>query len=157
MVERVEALTPDHRWQDAYQEINDFERMLVDDGVRIVKLFFHISPEVQMQRFSERLRNPMKRWKLTYEDFRNRGKWADYESAINEMFVRTSTDIAPWTVIAANHKKYARIAAMKRILDVLAKGVDLGPRQMEDRLLDEAGKHLDVDKKLIKSLRGRTD
>ncbi|MEY8837550.1 polyphosphate kinase 2 family protein, partial [Cribrihabitans sp. XS_ASV171] len=72
MVERVEGFTPEERWRQGYREINEFERMLIDNDTRVVKLFFHISPEEQMRRFEERLRNPMKRWKLTYEDFRNR-------------------------------------------------------------------------------------
>ncbi|WP_146345315.1 polyphosphate kinase 2 family protein [Falsiphaeobacter marinintestinus] len=157
MVERIEEFAPEHRWRAAYDEINDFERMLIDDDVRLVKLFFHITPEVQMQRFAERLRNPLKRWKLTYEDFRNREKWADYDTAINEMLERTSTDIAPWHIVPANNKKYARIKAMKLILDALTDGVDLSPRQIESRVLDEAHKHLDLDKSLIESLRGRTE
>ena len=113
LVERIEKLTPETRWRAAYQEINDFERMLVDDGTRIVKLFFHITQEEQMRRFTERLTNPMKRWKLTYEDFRNREKWDVAEVAVDEMLARTSTEIAPWHVIPSNNKKYARITAMK--------------------------------------------
>lgn len=157
LVERIEGFAPETRWRDAYQEINDFERMLLDDGVRLVKLFFHISPDVQLQRFSERLHNPLKRWKLTYEDFRNRERWEDYELAIDEMFALTSTDMAPWHVIAANNKKYARIKAIKTILKTLCKGVDIGPREIDSRILDEANKHLELDADLVKSLRGRTD
>ncbi|MDA7963249.1 polyphosphate kinase 2 [Ruegeria sp.] len=157
LVERVEQLTPEARWRAAYREINDFERMLVDDGTRIVKLFFHISPEEQMARFTERLRNPTKRWKLTYEDFRNREKWGQTEEAVDEMLTQTSTEIAPWHVIPANNKKYARIKAMSAIVDAFSVGVDLNPQHLDHKTLDAAGRVLDVDQALIDSLRARTD
>ncbi|TDK45061.1 polyphosphate kinase 2 family protein [Antarcticimicrobium luteum] len=153
LVERVENLTPEHRWRAAYGEINDFERMLADDGVRLVKLFFHITPEVQMCRFEERLRNPLKRWKLSYEDFRNRAHWSETEVAVNEMFARTSTPAAPWSAIPANQKKFARIAAMQTILDVLSKDVDLRPPRIDERLLEEAKAHLDLESALFEDLR----
>ncbi|WP_211198537.1 polyphosphate kinase 2 family protein [Ruegeria haliotis] len=157
LVERIEKLTPEKRWRAAYQEINDFERMLVDDGTRIVKLFFHISPDEQMRRFTERLTNPLKRWKLTYEDFRNREKWGDAEIAVDEMLARTSTKKAPWHVIPANNKKYARIKAMSAVVDALSKDVDLNPQHLDRQTLDAADKALDVDQSLIDSLRARTE
>ncbi len=153
LVERVEDLTPEHRWRAAYDEINTFERMMTDDGVRVVKLFFHISPKEQAKRFEERLRNPMKRWKLSYEDFRNRAHWAESEAATNEMFKKTSTDHAPWTVIPANQKKYARIAALRTILEVLSQDLDLGPPRVEDSLLEIAREHLDLEPEFLDSLR----
>ena len=85
LVERVENLTPEPAWQRAYGEINAFERMLVDDGVRLVKLFLHISREEQAKRFRDRMENPLKRWKLSYEDFRNHALWDGYRAAIEEM------------------------------------------------------------------------
>ncbi|WP_051927625.1 polyphosphate kinase 2 family protein [Ruegeria halocynthiae] len=157
LVERLEGFTPEKRWRAAYQEINDFERMLVDDGTRIVKLFFHISPEEQMERFSERLRNPMKRWKLTYEDFRNRERWAETEVAVDEMLARTSTEIAPWHVIPANNKKYARINAIQAIVNAFSKDIDLSPQHLDRQTLDAASAVLDVDQSLIDSLRARTE
>ncbi len=157
LVERIEKFTPEERWRAAYREINDFERMLVDDNTRIVKLFFHISPDEQMARFTERLRNPLKRWKLTYEDFRNREKWQDTEVAVDEMLARTSTDIAPWQVIPANNKKYARIKAMTAIVEAFSKDVDLNPQHLDLKTLEAAGQVLDVDQQLIESLRSRTD
>ncbi len=157
LVERLENFTPESRWRAAYREINDFERMLIDDGARIVKLFFHISQDEQMDRFTERLRNPMKRWKLTYEDFRNRERWGEAEIAVDEMLARTSTDIAPWHVIPANNKKYARIKAMRAIVDALSSGVDLNPQHLDRRTLDEASKVLEVEEALIESLRARTE
>ncbi len=157
LVERIEKFTPEERWRAAYREINDFERMLVDDNTRIVKLFFHISPEEQMARFTERLRNPLKRWKLTYEDFRNREKWQDTEVAVDEMLARTSTDITPWHVIPANNKKYARVTAMKAVVEAFSKDVDLNPQHLDQKTLEAAGRLLDVDQALIDSLRARTD
>jgi polyphosphate kinase 2 (PPK2 family) len=157
LVERVEELAPEDRWKAAYREINEFERMIVDDGVRLVKLFFHISPDEQAHRFEERLRNPMKRWKLSYEDFRNRRRWEDYASAIDEMFQKTSTDYAPWNVIPANDKKYARVAALKAIVDCFGHGVELSPPTLDDALISEACKHLDIKQSLIDSLAGRTE
>jgi len=157
LVERIENFTPRDRWQAAYREINDFERMLIDDGTRIVKLFFHISPDEQMERFAERLRNPLKRWKLTYEDFRNREKWDEAEVAVNDMLAQTSTDIAPWHVIPANNKKYARINAMQIVVDAFSRDLDLFPQHLDQKTLEAAGKVLDMDQVLIDSLRARTE
>jgi polyphosphate kinase 2 (PPK2 family) len=157
LVERVEELAPEDRWKAAYREINEFERMIVDDGVRLVKLFFHISPDEQLARFEDRLRNPLKRWKLSYEDFRNRRRWDDYAVAIDEMFQKTSTDHAPWSVIPANDKKYARVAALKAIVDCFGHDVDLSPPTLDDALISEACEHLDIKQSLVESLAGRTD
>jgi polyphosphate kinase 2 (PPK2 family) len=132
LVERVENLATKEEWRRAYREINEFERMLIDDGARIVKIFLHITPEEQLRRFEQRLADPMKRWKLTYEDFRNRKHRPDYEKAIDEMVSRTSTALAPWNVIAANDKKYARIEALSLIAKTFAEGVDLSPRPMDE-------------------------
>ncbi len=157
LVERVEELTPKHRWQAAYREINDFERLLAEDGTRIVKLFFHITPDEQLRRFERRLADPMRRWKLTYEDFRNRGRWADYEAAIDEMLVRTSTRHAPWTLIAANDKKHARIAALQEIVRRLGRGVDLAPPRLDPRTLAAARDEIRLPDSLVDSLAGRTE
>ena len=110
-----------------------------------------------MERFTERLRNPMKRWKLTYEDFRNREKWQDTEIAVDEMLARTSTEAAPWHVIPANNKKYARIKAMQAVVNAFSSGVDLNPQHLDRQTLEAAGRVLDVDQDLIDSLRARTD
>ena len=132
LVERVERLTPEEDWRRGYREIIEFERMLHDDGARIVKIFMHITPEEQLRRFEQRLTDPMKRWKLTYEDFRNRDRRPDYEVAVEEMVARTSSEFAPWHVIPANNKKYARIKALSLITATLGKGVDLGPPPMDE-------------------------
>lgn len=157
LVERVEELTPEQRWRQAYGEINAFEKMLTDNGTRVVKIFMHITPEEQLQRFERRLRNPMKRWKLSYEDFRNRKRWPDYQDAIDEMFRKTSTAHAPWRVVPANDKKYARITAMQEICKRLSKGVDLSPPQIDAAVLDEASNHFDLPGPLVRSLAGRTE
>lgn len=157
LVERVEGLTPKERWQAAYREIVDFERMITDDGTRLVKLFFHISQEEQLERFEARLKDPLKRWKLTYEDFRNRGKWDQYHKATDDMFEKTSTSHAPWTVISANNKKYARITAMQTIVGCLGQDVDLSPPPIGEDVLAAARQHFQIDSELVGSLSGRTD
>jgi polyphosphate kinase 2 (PPK2 family) len=157
LVERVEALTPKERWKAGYREITDFERMLTDDGIRIVKLFFHISPEEQLRRFEERLRDPLKRWKLSYEDFRNRARWDDYAGAIDEMFDKTSTDYAPWTLIPAEDKPYGRIAALTKIAEVLGEGLTLEPPALSEEVIEAALKHFALDPGFLEKLRGRTE
>ena len=157
LVERVEGLTPKKRWKSAYREINDFERMLVDDGIRLVKLFFHITPDVQLARFEERLRNPVKRWKLSYEDFRNRRRWDDYAQAIDEMFDKTSSSHAPWRLIPANNKKYARIAAISQVLKELGRDVSLAPPALDETVITEAVNHFELEPGLVADLRGRTE
>jgi polyphosphate kinase 2 (PPK2 family) len=132
LVERVEGLATREQWSRAYREINEFERMLSDDGARIVKIFLHISAEEQLRRFEQRLNDPLKRWKLTYEDFRNRDRRPDYETAVEEMVARTATQIAPWHVVPAEDKKFARIEALELITGVLAKGVDLSPQPLDE-------------------------
>lgn len=157
LVERVEELTPEARWRQAYGEINAFEKMLTDNGTRVVKIFMHITPEEQLARFERRLTDPMKRWKLSYEDFRNRKRWPDYQAAIDEMFRKTSTAHAPWCVVPANDKKYARIAAMQEICNRLSKGVDLAPPQLDAAVLEEANNHIELPEPLVQSLAGRTE
>ncbi|MEM6489119.1 MAG: polyphosphate kinase, partial [Pseudomonadota bacterium] len=157
LVERIEELAPTARWRAAYDEINAFEQMLSDDGVRIVKLFLHITPEEQLRRFEKRLLDPLKRWKLTYEDFRNRSKWDAYAKAIDEMFAKTSTRSAPWVAVPANDKKYARIAAIQEIATRLAKGVDLRPPPLDAAVLAEAGVHFSVPEALTAGIPKRNE
>ena len=131
LVERVEGFAGEAEWRRAYAEINDFERLLADDGIRLVKIFLHITPEEQLKRFRARLNDPLKRWKLSPEDLRNRARWPEYEAAIEEMFRRTSTVAHPWHAIPANDKKYARLTALGLVVKHLAKGVDLKPGDLE--------------------------
>lgn len=157
LVERVEGFASETQWRRAYREINEFEKLLIEDGTRVLKFFLHITADEQLRRFERRLLDPVKRWKLGYEDFRNRSRWNDYETAIDDMLQHTSTKQAPWYVIPANSKKYARIEILKTICKRLADGVDLGPRPLAKRTLAEAEDIFDLEPELVKSLAGRTE
>ena len=113
LVERVEGFCAEAAWRRAYSEINQFERQLTDFGAIIFKFWLHLSQAEQLRRFKERERTNYKAWKLTDEDWRNRGKWEDYEGAAEEMLLKTSTPRAPWTVVEANDKLHARIKVLK--------------------------------------------
>ena len=155
LVERIESFASEPEWKRAYREINDFERALTDHGTRVIKIFLHISPAEQLRRFQDRLRNPQKRWKLSFEDFRNRKKWGDYERATNDMFAKTSTDYAPWHAIPAENKKYARVAALKVIARRLAAGVDLEPVTLDPQVIEEARGILEIDDALLVGIQRR--
>ena len=142
LVERIEGYATKTEWQRAYAEINEFERMLVDDGIRLVKIFLHITPEEQLARFRARFNDPLKRWKLSEEDLRNRVRWTDYEAAIEEMFQKTSTVRRPWIVIPGNSKHYARLAAINAIVKRLSDGVDLSPAGLDPAFEQKARKVL---------------
>ncbi len=115
LVERVEGFASEAEWRRAYDEINSFERSLADDRMVLVKLWMHISDEEQLARFERRARLPIKRWKLTDEDWRNRDKRPQYEAAVEEMLERTHTEEAPWHVIPADNKKFARVAVVETV------------------------------------------
>jgi polyphosphate kinase 2 (PPK2 family) len=119
LVERVEGFASKPEWRRAYDEINEFEKQLTDDGCPVIKIFLHISKKEQLRRFEERKKNPYKNWKITDEDWRNRKKWKPYERAIDDMFERTDTGSAPWLVIPGNHKWYARTEALKSVVTAL--------------------------------------
>jgi AMP-polyphosphate phosphotransferase len=120
LVERVEGFAAPEEWMRAYQEINDFERELTENGYIIVKLWLAISREEQLQRFQDREAKPFKRYKLTPEDWRNREKWALYEGAMTDMVDRTSSRHAPWTLVEANDKRFARLKTLETIVERLA-------------------------------------
>jgi polyphosphate kinase 2 (PPK2 family) len=143
LVERVEGFARPKQWRRAYDEINAFEKMLVDDGVRLVKLFLHISDEEQLRRFRERIETPTKRWKMTAEDIRNRARRSDYLAAIDDMFARTSTADVPWHVVAAEYKWFARLAVAKTAVNALGKGLKLGPPPLDPRVIKAAAASLD--------------
>ena len=103
----------------AYREINEFEEELTREGIVVLKFWLHIDKEEQLKRFNERMNTPEKRWKITDEDWRNREKWDEYEKAVDEMIAKTSTADAPWNIIEANSKLYARIKIMNIIIDRL--------------------------------------
>ena len=121
LVERVEGFCPKARWKAAFDEINAFEKMLVDEGVPVLKFFLHISSEEQLRRFELRKKDPFKSWKMTEEDWRNRERWADYEKAINAMLSKTSTTRAPWINIASEHKWFARVRVLEETVSRLEK------------------------------------
>jgi polyphosphate kinase 2 (PPK2 family) len=119
LVERIEGFCAPEEWQRAYAEINAFEQQLVEAGTLLCKFWLAISPEEQLQRFHDRKETPYKQYKLTEEDWRNRAKWDAYEAAACDMIERTSTDLAPWTLVEANDKNWARIKVMRTVCDRL--------------------------------------
>ena len=127
LVERVEGFCSEAEWKRAYDEINEFEAQQKDNGVTLVKLFMHVTQDEQDKRLKERLEDPWKRWKTGAEDYRNRARRTDYLKAYHDMFGRTDTRWAPWTVIDGNNKKSARIAALTAIANALERNVDMMP------------------------------
>jgi polyphosphate kinase 2 (PPK2 family) len=123
LVERVEGLCPHADWMRAYGEINDFEEQMVRHRTVIVKFWLSISKEEQLRRFKEREKIGFKRFKITEEDWRNRERWEDYEQAVCDMIDRTSTEIAPWTLVEANDKYYARITVLRTLCEQLEKAL----------------------------------
>lgn len=144
LVERVEKFATKREWKRGYDEINQFEKMLVADGMRIAKIFLHITPAEQIRRFKARLTDPLKRWKLSYEDFRNRERWRDYEVAIEDMMEKTSSKRAPWYLVPTNDKPYGRLATFRILIDRLGKGVSLAPRPLDPKIAESAGKLFDL-------------
>jgi polyphosphate:AMP phosphotransferase len=123
LVERVEAFATETEWSRAYLEINEFEEQLFDGGVILAKFWIHISKEEQMRRFKERQAVAYKQHKITDEDWRNRKKWDAYKTAVNDMVAHTSTEFAPWTLVAGNDKKFARIQILKTLCRTLEKAL----------------------------------
>lgn len=113
LVERVEGFATEQEWRRGYSEINEFEEQLVEYGIVLMKYWVHITQDEQLRRFKEREKARYKQWKLTDEDWRNRAKWDDYERAVNEMVERTSTRVAPWTLVEGNDKYFARLKVLK--------------------------------------------
>ena len=126
LVERVEGLARPDEWRRAYREINDFERQLTDSSSLVIKYWFHIDADEQMRRFESRKTTPHKAWKLTEEDYRNRAKWDAYEAAAEQMFLETSTETAPWTLIEGNDKRYARVKCIRHLVERLEARFDAG-------------------------------
>jgi len=121
MVERIEGFCTTEEWKRAYKEINDMEKDLYNAGAIVIKFWMHIDKDEQERRFKERQENPEKQWKITDEDWRNREKWDQYEDAVNEMLMRTSTDYAPWVVVEGNSKYYARVKVLQTVVDAIEK------------------------------------
>ena len=127
LVERIEGFASEREWMRAYGEINHFEERLVEHGIVLAKFWLHITKEEQLARFTARQQTPFKAWKLTDEDWRNREKWEDYEVAVNDMIARCSTRMAPWTLIEANNKRFARVKVLRTVADALQTALDATP------------------------------
>ena len=123
MVERIEGFCTEEEWKRAYKEINQMERDLYDAGTVILKFWMQIDKDEQERRFKERQQNPEKQWKITDEDWRNREKWDQYEEAVNEMLIRTSTEYAPWIIVEGNNKYYARIKVLETVVKALERAL----------------------------------
>jgi AMP-polyphosphate phosphotransferase len=123
LVERVEGLAEAEAWHRAYEEIRDFEHMLHAEGMVIVKLWLHVSPEEQLERFEKRAKDPLKAWKLTEEDWRNRDKRDQYVAAVENMLTETSTGFAPWTLVEADSKRYARVKVIETVIAAAEDGM----------------------------------
>jgi polyphosphate kinase 2 (PPK2 family) len=122
LVERVEGFASEAEWRRAYDEINAFEGMLADDGMILLKLWMHISEAEQLKRFERRRDDPLKAWKLTDEDWRNRSRRPAYESALEEMFERTDTERARWRIIPGDSKRYARVKTLEEVIGAIERG-----------------------------------
>ncbi len=121
MVERLEGFCTEDEWRRAYREINDMEANFVNYGAIVLKFWMHIDKDEQEKRFRARMEDPAKQWKITDEDWRNREKWDDYVQAVDEMLLHTSTTYAPWIIVEANSKYYARIKVLQTVVDALKK------------------------------------
>jgi AMP-polyphosphate phosphotransferase len=140
LVERIEDFCSKQEWKRAYREINEFERQLTDDGVRLVKLLVHVSAEEQKKRMIARLSKPYKRYKVGLEDFRNIAKRKQYLEAYRDMLDKTDTDYAPWNIIASDNKEMARLAGLKIIADTIGRGLDITEHELDPKIADAAFK-----------------
>jgi polyphosphate kinase 2 (PPK2 family) len=134
LVERVEGLATEQEWRRAYPQIVQWEVGLATEGAVIVKLWLEISEDEQLRRFRARERDPLKRWKLTGEDWRNLSRRADYEQAVEEMLASTDHPAAPWHVVAAESKRYARV----RVLEIVIEAIERSLRQLDREPVDIA-------------------
>jgi polyphosphate kinase 2 (PPK2 family) len=123
LAERVEGFATREQWLRAYDEINGFERSLADEGMILVKFWLHISSEEQLKRFKKREGDPLKAWKLTEEDWRNREKRKAYAEAVEDMLARTDQAHAPWHVVEADSKRYARVKVLESVIERIEKGM----------------------------------
>jgi polyphosphate kinase 2 (PPK2 family) len=132
LVERVEGFAPDEAWRRAYSEIVDLEASLAAEGTTLVKFWMHVSSEEQLRRFEKRQADPYKAWKLTEEDWRNREKRPEYEAAVEEMLERTDQPTAPWHLVAAEDKRWARVDVVRTVCShvekvLIERGIDPDP------------------------------
>lgn len=123
LVERVEQFATTEQWTRAYDEIVEFERSLVLEGVILVKFYLHISSDEQLRRFEARRDDPLRKWKLNDEDWRNRDKWDQYIAAAEDMFERTDHELAPWDVVSGENKKWARVTILETLIQRVEEGM----------------------------------
>jgi polyphosphate kinase 2 (PPK2 family) len=123
LVERVEGFATEEQWRRAYDEIAGFERSLVAEGMVLAKFWLHVSPEEQLARFEARSKDPLKNWKLTDEDWRNRDKRAAYEAAVEEMLEHTDVPDAPWILVEGDSKRWARVRVMEETIAAIEAGM----------------------------------
>ena len=138
LVERVDQLTPEAQWRQAYGEINELERCLVDDGVVLLKFFLHMGQKEQKQRLLERMRKPHKRWKITPSDLDAYEKFEAYTDAWNDMLELTNTEYSPWFVIPADNKYAARIAVLQWLIAMLSEKAPPYGQKLNPELLKRA-------------------
>ena len=124
LVERVEGFATEEQWQRAYIEIEEFERTLAAEGTILIKFWMHVSPQEQLQRFEDRAADPLRSWKLTDEDWRNRDRREDYEAAVEDMLARTDRAKARWHVVAGDNKQYARVAVVEKVCHVVERRLE---------------------------------
>jgi len=147
LVEKVDQLAPKHRIDQAYEEINGFEKILIDDGIHIIKIFLAISKKEQLLRFEKRLNDPYKQWKLTLDDIKARSKWDKYVEAVDKMLFKTHTKISPWNMIPADSKSYTRLQVLEVIQEKLgeySRWMDNAARRKKNLTLKKALKSLGV-------------
>lgn len=123
LVERVEGFATEEQWQRAYDEIVDLERTLVAEGMILLKFWMHVSSDEQLERFKRREKDPLKRWKLTEQDWRNRERWPAYEDAVEDMLARTDHAGARWTVVPGESKRYARVFVVEETVAQIEQGM----------------------------------
>jgi len=123
LVERVEGFATEEQWRRAYPQIVEFEHSLALEGLVLVKFWLHVSEDEQLRRFRAREHDPLKRWKLTGEDWRNLSHRADYEQAVEEMLAQTDHDVAPWYVVAAESKAFARVRVLELVIETVEKAL----------------------------------
>jgi polyphosphate kinase 2 (PPK2 family) len=123
LVERIEGYATVEEWSRAYEEIVEFERMNAREGMIIIKFWLHISDEEQLRRFKRREQDPLKRWKLTDEDWRNRGRREEYEEAIEDMLDRTDHDLGRWYLVEAESKRFARVKVIETTIAAIEEGM----------------------------------
>jgi polyphosphate kinase 2 (PPK2 family) len=122
LVERVEGFATEEQWKRAYDEIVEFERTLAAEGTIFAKFWMHVSPEEQLRRFERRQNDPLKAWKITEEDWRNREKRPQYTEAVEEMLARTDTHEAPWILVEGESKRFARVKVMESVIEQIERG-----------------------------------